>query len=200
MCSRIGKAFFSLPSKTQVSRPMTAYTLFVKEKFQLVRNEQKNKSVPDVMKLVASEWSKISANEKESYERRAKILKLNDEKREKINQLSSSEKKELRERKKERKRVLELKKEAQSLNKPLRPPNSFLLYLQSLERPPSNEVSAVEFVKNAAGKWKELPDGEREKWRLEHVEAMKEYTTNLVNWEKRMVSEGKDYLCRSRKP
>lgn len=89
--------------------------------------------------------------------------------------------------------ILNFKKEKVKLKRPVRPSNSFGLYLKSLDR---GDASVIEFMKGAALKWNALAQQDKEVFINEAKANNEKYNEELKHWEIKMINDGHEKLVR----
>lgn len=183
-------------------RPLTPHVRYIKEqleenmkRFPTLSSQEVFIKTLDIWKslstLEKSKWTTEYGREKEIYDvnYKAYMEKLSPSQVENIKKL----KKKRSEDKTKRQVRRDKKKESELLGKPKYPGNAFLLYVSSLDR---GEASAKEFVTAAATNWHKLPEQTQKVYRDKAKKLLEEYQQQLLQWENKMVKQGRIDLVR----
>jgi len=178
------------------------YAIFVRDQFKDMQSKNPGAPSKEVVGLLAKSWKSMPFEERMTYSNMAtenrQALKenltqlLSNEPQDKIDEANKS----LRELREQRRKDLahyRKVRENHRQNKPLKPRNSYQLYVETLKR---GDAGLTDFIKGAAEKWKSLPEQDKEPFSIKAKELHEDYAKNLKEWELKMIESKKLNLVR----
>lgn len=194
-----------LLNRNKLGFKLISYQLFAKERFKLIRENNASLKIPEVVKLLATEWAVLESKEKMIWIEQGKEQKRkNSEKLEDfLKDMTLSEREKLKLNLADKTKALaekKLKKQSRIDKKKFNKPTwsgAYSLFMKDKFK--ENYVAgtmAKDRVKEIAAKWNALTDADKEVYKNKSKELNSQYLKDLTVWESQMCNDGYEYLLR----
>ncbi|KAJ8916820.1 hypothetical protein NQ315_005827 [Exocentrus adspersus] len=186
-----------IPEKPK--KPPTPFFKFITEHRVKVAREHPTLKPTDIVKKLAEDWKSVSAELKEKYNVQyksecevynQKILnfnaKLTSEQREVLGKVAEEKRSDKKKRK--------IRKIYKETHKPKRPVGPYACYLMEQSR--VRNMPLKDLLASLKDEWANLPEDQKAKYQNQFKEEKKKYEAAMVEWEAKMIKEGKSDLIR----
>ncbi|XP_078045271.1 mitochondrial transcription factor A [Augochlora pura] len=188
-----------LPNKPK--KPLTSFLLFTSTvRSKLLKTNPEIKPY-EIIKIASQEWANLDPAVKEnfkhqydeSYKQYAVDIKQYNE------SLTDQQKLlliELKEKSKQKSASMDMKRKKISFEKPRKPRNAFLIYLQHQRSNKNPDVLLKDWVSGVTKRWSTMTNEEKQVYINEATMLMDKYKKDIVSWERNMVSLGHPEMLR----
>lgn len=158
--------------------------------------EGPDKSLVEVVKIVAKQWNALDEGKKKKYQEEFKKEQVvfNQKMAQYVGKLTNEQKESIREMKvdmAEKKERRQFRKKITDLGKPKRAKSAFLIFLQEeTKKKPRGDVPYQEFLNATSTKWNGMTEKAKESYMQASAAENKKYQEALGKWEKQMVQQG----------
>lgn len=190
-----------LPEKPK--KPVPTFLLYLQSIRPKLLEENPDIKVTEIIRRASKEWNNIDPTVKNdfktryshSYQQYLENLKqynesLTDKQREHLD--------ELKRKSKEKAIATNIKRKMDLFQKPKRPQNAFLLFLESKRKIDKPSMELKTWVCDATKIWKKMSTEQKENYTDQASKLMKQYKEDLFKWEQNMVNLGHPDIVRRR--
>jgi len=98
----------------------------------------------------------------------------------------------------EEKNKKKIRKEIKASGRPKKPRNGYLLYLEKRFPQLDKTASHTEIIAKISKEWNLLDAGTKSHYETMHKKSVEQYELDLMEWEQKMIDQGKEYLIKKK--
>ncbi|KAJ6648937.1 Transcription factor A, mitochondrial [Pseudolycoriella hygida] len=180
-------------------RPLMPFFLYMKDIRQSTKISKETLTTHEILRIIGEKWRSLDASTKEKYSEEfcREIAAYSEQLSEYKKQLAKEDllkiqeaRKNIAKEKEKRKTIRILRREAIALDKPKLPDAQFLRFLEAVpDRQP--DEAYIKYLRRKAAEWKCLSESEKQVYKEQQANALKDYRMKMLEWKGKMIRLGK---------
>ncbi|XP_076654774.1 mitochondrial transcription factor A [Halictus rubicundus] len=188
-----------LPTKPK--RPQPSFLLFLQSIRPKLMEENPDMKAMEVVRKASTDWNNMDPAVKETYKNQysQKYEEYLENLKQYKESLTDQQKELLAEQKKKSKEktdAMNIKRKMDLFQKPKKPQNAFLLFLDSKRKIDNPRENLKSWVCDTTEKWKKMSNEQKERFYSESSKLMEQYKEDLIKWEQNMINLGHPDIVR----